>query len=244
MPLIRIRHCLDLVFLVRPSGFEPETCGLRGRCCRVHRVGSGAFTCGFVQSRVHQVKRFPARIADIAGWIVSRVHRVHVVHGDWALHGGNRRNTPHPAEIVDRSQFLDLADVSELAQRGKENARSPSGFDVKPPTERGSLWPRHFERRCHEVRRFQKSSTEQRSTGVLHEQHEMEFIGGTRLELRDEVQIEVTGFVGFSMDQQTSTADVLADAQQTGKHIGKKASAETRRSRSVPFLRATTNRHV
>jgi hypothetical protein len=72
----------------------------------------------------------------------------------------------------------------------------------------------------------------------------MEFIGGTRLELRDEVQIEVTGFVGFSMDQQTSTADVLADAQQTGKHIGKKASAETRRSRSVPFLRATTNRHV
>jgi hypothetical protein len=32
IPLIHAREAPDLVFLVRPSGFEPETSGLKGRC--------------------------------------------------------------------------------------------------------------------------------------------------------------------------------------------------------------------
>jgi hypothetical protein len=66
-------------FMVCPSGFEPETCGLRVRCRRVDQVGSGAFTSSCIQRRVHQVPVFPARIPDIVGWIVGCVHGVHAV---------------------------------------------------------------------------------------------------------------------------------------------------------------------
>ena len=34
---------------VRPSGFEPETCGLRVRCRGVRGMPVGPLTCGYVQ---------------------------------------------------------------------------------------------------------------------------------------------------------------------------------------------------
>jgi len=56
---------------VRPLGFEPRTCGLRGRSLR--RVSSSVVTCGSVPPFVHLVALRAPSSKKIAGRIVGCV---------------------------------------------------------------------------------------------------------------------------------------------------------------------------
>ena len=59
----------------------------------------------------------------------------------------------------------------------------------------------------------------QRSAYVLHKQHEVKWVGGAGLELGYEMTVEVVGFGGFGVYEETSTADVVREFNQTGKDI-------------------------
>ena len=52
---------------------------------------------------------------------------------------------------------------------------------------------------------------EQRVAKVLHEKHQMERVGGRRLETGDEVKVEVAGLLALSVDEQSSTADLSSE---------------------------------
>ncbi len=55
----------------------------------------------------------------------------------------------------------------------------------------------------------------------------MQGIGWRRLELGNQVPIEVPRIFGLGMNQQRSTTDFLPSASGPANHIGQQASAET-----------------
>jgi hypothetical protein len=59
----------------------------------------------------------------------------------------------------------------------------------------------------------------QRSAYVLHNQHEVKWVGGAGLELGYEMTVEVAGFGGFGVHEETSTADVVREFNQAGKDV-------------------------
>jgi len=61
---------------------------------------------------------------------------------------------------------------------------------------------------------------------VLHEQDEVEGIGGTLLELRYEVEVEVSSLVRFGVNQESSAADVFRQLGEASEYILQQASAE------------------
>jgi hypothetical protein len=66
----------------------------------------------------------------------------------------------------------------------------------------------------------------QRSAYVLHTQHEVKWVGDAGLELGYEMTVEVTGFGGFGVHEETSTADVVREFNQAKdvlEHSGPKS---------------------
>ena len=56
---------------MRPSGFEPETCGLRDRYPFVHGVLYSPLTCGYVQTSSIRIAVSRPSIAEIVGRIMG-----------------------------------------------------------------------------------------------------------------------------------------------------------------------------
>lgn len=54
---------------------------------------------------------------------------------------------------------------------------------------------------------------------VLHQEHEVQIVGRARLELGDEVQVEVSSLVGLGVNQERTAADVVGELQQSSEHI-------------------------
>ena len=61
--------------LVRPSGFEPETCGLRVRGRGIHGVRLSPVTCGYVLVPSTELGVSRPSIAEIVGWIMGKARR-------------------------------------------------------------------------------------------------------------------------------------------------------------------------
>ena len=65
-----------------------------------------------------------------------------------------------------------------------------------------------------------------RSTGVLHQEDEVKVVGGAREQLGDEMEVEVAGVVGLGVDEQAATADLVAQIDEPGDHVGEQPGAE------------------
>ena len=67
---------------------------------------------------------------------------------------------------------------------------------------------------------------EQRAASVFHQEDQVQVIGRTRQEFRDEVKGEVPCCWRFGMDEQTTADDVFAEADQANDGIREEASTQ------------------
>jgi hypothetical protein len=66
----------------------------------------------------------------------------------------------------------------------------------------------------------------QRSQDVLHQQHQVQRVGGGWLEFRDEVQVERPGRRALGMDEQPAATNFRADLCRAAEHIRQQSRAE------------------
>jgi hypothetical protein len=67
----------------------------------------------------------------------------------------------------------------------------------------------------------------QSASDVFHEEHKVQVVGGARLELGNEVEVEVACIARFGMDEQASTSDVRRKLEQSSNDVLEKADAES-----------------
>ncbi len=71
----------------------------------------------------------------------------------------------------------------------------------------------------------------ERSTDVLHEENEVEVVGGARLELGHHVQVEGSGTSGLGVHEEATAADVPGQCGEAGEDV-----LEQTRTESPPFM--------
>src|SRR5688572_10175307 len=65
------------------------------------------------------------------------------------------------------------------------------------------------------------------AANVLHQQNEVEGVGGTVLQLGDEMAVERAGVTGLGVDQECPAADVFREREESKEHVLKQACAES-----------------
>ena len=76
------------------------------------------------------------------------------------------------------------------------------------------------------LRRRSDSIGPKGSAYVFHEQHEVKFVGRTGLELGYEMNVKVAGVGGFSVDEQASTTDAVAEFSEPSEDVLEHASCK------------------
>ena len=130
---------------------------------------------------------------------------------------------PYSAWESDRDGF----GTSEISRRPSSERSSGVELCQRMLVNSAPLWHECGTNVEHAVKHGHRFSASQRSSDVLHQQHEVQLIGRAVLELGHEVTIEVAGVVRLGVHQQATTTDVVGQLEQPGEDVLQQCRAET-----------------